>query len=141
MQSNQDATILATLRELNARTPHRFTGVFKFDAETLVNLYLFDRENSTALPWSPFPATNSFCSIVRDTGEAFSVSNALQDPRVADHPARHKVISYCGVPLNHPDGTPFGSLCHFDYQPFVLADLDLAHLKAAAPQLMQLLLQ
>lgn len=141
MQTTQDVNILATLRELNARTPHRFTGVFKFDAETLVNLYLFDREDSSAVPWSPFPASNSFCSIVRDTGEPFTISNAPQDPRVADHPACHQVISYCGVPLYHPEGEMFGSLCHFDYQPFVLSDLDLAHLKSAAPQLMQLLLQ
>jgi len=43
--------------------------------------------------------------------------------------------------LHYPDGTLFGSLCHFDYQPFLFADLDLAYLRSAGPQLMRLLLQ
>lgn len=33
----------AALRYLNSRTPHRFTGVYRYDGEMLRNMALFDR--------------------------------------------------------------------------------------------------
>lgn len=128
--------VMGALGYLNARTPHRFTGVFRFAGSMLENLYLFDRENSRSVPWATFAATQSFCSIMRITGEPFSAGDASSDPRVSDHPARETVLAYCGVPLFHPDGSVYGSLCHFDYRPALFSDVDLTFLAAAAPVLL-----
>ncbi len=126
------AGLTGALRYLNARTPHRFTGIFLFDDEVLINSCLINRESPHAMCWTPFPVAQSFCSLIRDTGKAFVVGNALQDARVADHPARERIISYCGVPLRMASGELFGSLCHFDYRPVRFSSLDLHFLERAA---------
>lgn len=121
------------LAYLNRRTPHRFTGIFRFiENGQLENLYLFDREASDAQPWAPFPRTHSYCGLIHDAKEPFFVGNALSDPRVSDHPARESVISYCGVPILTESGDVFGTLCHFDYKPVRISELDLPFLKLAA---------
>jgi GAF domain-containing protein len=129
--------IPAGLRYLNARTPHRFTGIFKYDGSNLRNLFLIDREVREAQPWSTFPVSDSFCAIVRDTGAPFVTGEAPMDDRLRDHPARDKIISYCGVPLRTESGDLYGSLCHFDYKPIHFSDLDLDFAAAAAPLLMK----
>lgn len=120
------------LQYLNARTPHRFTGVFSFRNDQLENLYLFDREDPYAEPWTTFPTRESYCAIVHDTGEPFVVGNATTDERVRDTPANSRVISYCGVALRTPNGHVFASLCHFDYRPINVAELDLDFLLEAS---------
>lgn len=125
--------IPSALRYLNARTPHRFTAIFAYSDDRLQNLYLIDRENAKAAPWAEFGVADSYCSIVRDSGEPFVIGDSTVDPRFADHPARGKVISYCGVPLWRDAGALLGSLCHFDYRPILLSGLDLGFLRRIAP--------
>ena len=131
---------LAGLRYLNARTPHRFTGIFKYEGETLVNLLLVDREHAHAAPWANFSVSDSFCSVIRETGQPFILGNASVDARVANHPARDKIISYCGVPLLAVSGELFASLCHFDYKPILFSALDIDFVMHAAPLLLESLL-
>ncbi len=59
----------------------------------------------------------SYCALVRTAGAPFAVSDALADPRVATHPKRATLRSYCGVPIFREDGSLFGTLCHYDEQP------------------------
>lgn len=132
--------IHAALGYLNARTPHRFTGIFKYvDTDQLQNVCLFDREDSKAQTWPTFPRKQSFCSVIQTTGNSFVIANALTDQRVSNHPAARRVASYCGVPLTHPDGSLYGSLCHFDFHPVPYADLDLSFLELSVPIFMRLL--
>ena len=131
----QSTGVLGALAYLNSRTPHRFTGIFRYDGEQLVNLFIYDRENSKAELWAPFPKDNSYCGVVHDTEASFVVANSKTDARVNNHPASARIASYCGVPLQNSDGSLFGSLCHFDFKPQAFADLDLPFLIAVGERL------
>lgn len=131
--------LLPGLRYLNARTPHRFTGIFKYENKNLRNLFLVDREDVHAQPWPTFPATHSYCGIMHDTARPFVTGNAHLDERLIEHPARDQVISYCGVPLRAPSGELYASLCHFDYRPILFSATDLEFVCDAAPHVMEAL--
>jgi CheY-like chemotaxis protein len=118
---------------LNRRAPHRFTGIYRFDGDTLRNLDLFDRLDRKAAIGLEDPMRETYGSIVRASREPFVVSDAPRDARLVEHPARGSVQSYCGVLLRHLDGTPFGSLCHFDVVPLEVARGVLDLLLHAAP--------
>src|SRR5262249_52083684 len=119
---------------LNSRMPHRFTGVYLFDPPILRNPYLCDAfapnvvkrgEDSTI--------SDSYCAIVRSERRSLGVENSRTDPRVAGHPAREIVISYCGVPISDERGEPFGTICHFDHQPCEVPTSELVLMEQLAP--------
>jgi CheY-like chemotaxis protein len=119
---------------LNATGPFRFTAILRFeDDEQLTSLWTYDRENPAADEF-PIDATvqSSYCSRVRDSLAPFQLTDASSDPRVAEHPARHSVLSYCGVPLQRPDGSFFGTLCQFDLAPRFFQETTLIRLQEAA---------
>jgi hypothetical protein len=109
---------------LNGLTAHRFSAIYQFENETLRNLYFYDRENPEIESIEEIPVTASYCVFLRDTGTLFHTSDALRDERVRSHPKREKVQAYCGVPLPNTQGALFGSVCHFDYKPRIIADKD-----------------
>jgi CheY-like chemotaxis protein len=102
---------------LNRRAPHRFTGLFKFDGLTLRSLFLFDRLDPKSTRGIDGPLRESYGSIIQVSRQPLVLTDAANDPRTANHPASHSVASYCGVLLRSLDGTPFGTLCHFDAAP------------------------
>jgi GAF domain-containing protein len=127
------------LRYLNARTPHRFTGIFRYHGDLLQNVHLFDREYSRSTELLPaFALKHSFCGFVQATNRAFVVTDGSRDAHLRAPPS-HMIVSYCGVPLRDPHGCPLGTLCHFDFGPIVFADLDLDFLEATAPALVRFL--
>jgi len=113
----------AGLAFLNARTRHRFTGVYRFDPPMLRNICLFDRENPTLRLGGDTPMRETYCSLVGAADAPFVTDDAGRDARLAEHPARTSVIAYFGVPLRGEGGACFGTLCHFDLRPR-LAPLD-----------------
>jgi CheY-like chemotaxis protein len=104
------------LEFLNRRTPYRFTGIYEFDGVTRRNVDLFDRLDAKARGETS-PLRQTFCSIVEVSRQPVVVADAATDPRTADQRAHTNVQSYCGVVLRRLDGTPFGSLCHYDLVP------------------------
>ena len=106
-----------SLEFLNRRTPYRFTGLYRFDGVTRRNVDLFDRLDPKAARGETTPLRQTFCSIVEVSRQPVVVADASTDPRTVEQPARARVQSYCGVVLRRLDGTPFGSLCHFDLVP------------------------
>jgi CheY-like chemotaxis protein len=102
---------------LNRRTPYRFTGIYEFAGVTRRNIDLFDRLDPKAACGETTPLRQTFCSIVEVSRQPVVVADASTDPRSVDQPPRTSVQSYCGVVLRRLDGTPFGSLCHFDLVP------------------------
>lgn len=104
----------AVCAALNRRVEHRFTGLYRVDPPLLRNLRLFDREHPHLVEAGPTPLAETYCSLVIAQREPFATADALADDRVSGHPAGANVRAYCGVPLRRPDGTPFGTLCHFD---------------------------
>ncbi|MES2859818.1 MAG: GAF domain-containing protein [Pseudomonadota bacterium] len=114
--------IRPALQALNVMTDYRFTAVYRFTGSGASNLVIYDRLSDPPEVLLTVPEGASYCGIVRDTRDAFLVNRSLEDGRVFDHPARESVQSYCGVPLVGEDGTVFGSLCHFDFEPHDTAD-------------------
>jgi GAF domain-containing protein len=123
----------AGLRYLNARTRHRFTGVYRFDPPMLRNLCLFDRENPTLRFGGDTPMRETYCSLVGAKVSPFATPDAAADGRLLDHPARLSVLAYCGVPLVDDQGSCFGSLCHFDVRPRLVPADEVPLLERAAP--------
>ena len=125
------------LRYLNGLGPHRFTAVFRFEGGTLRNLHLIDRDDPGVERCPDQPVLESYCVYVRDSARKFLTERANEDERVAGHPKQPVVQSYCGFPLMEDDGTLFGTICHFDYDPVPFAEDEVFLLETAAPMLVQ----
>ena len=102
----------SALKYLNSRTPHRFTGIYKYDDPTLRNLVLYDSYHPELLKGDDAPMIATYCSLVKSE-ELLEINNSLEDKRV-NGIIITPVISYCGVLIKDNEGNPFGTVCHFD---------------------------
>lgn len=109
--------LVEALGYLNARTRHRYTGVYRFEPPMLRCVALFDRENAALRSGCDVEMAETYCSIVGARGAPFATADAAQEEELVQHPARLSVLSYCGVPLFAPTGACIGTLCHFDDRP------------------------
>jgi PAS domain S-box-containing protein len=125
----------AVLRLLNARTSHRFTGLYRFDRTVLRNVALFDREEPAKRRGADTPMSETYCSIVGETTHTFMLENSRVDLRVEAHPARETVVSYCGALVRGADGVPLGTLCSFDVEARPVPSHEIPLLEAVAPLL------
>ena len=80
---------------------------------------VFTRSQTAGNPYEPNEMAELghglYCETVIDTQEELLVENALTDPDWDRNPdIKLGMISYCGLPLSWPDGTPFGTLCMLD---------------------------
>ena len=78
------------------------------------------------------PIMASYCVFVRDSEVGFTTHEARCDERVKDRPKQHTVQAYCGVPIFNQDGKMTGTICHFDFQPRRIDNLDVDLLKSMA---------
>jgi hypothetical protein len=123
--------IHAALSYLNKRTPHRYTGLYRFDGDQLCNEALFDRYEPTLLQAGNTPLEATYCSLVGQQQAPVEINDAATDMRVKGI-IHTPVISYCGVLVRDSEGKPFGSLCHYDMQRCQERTTDLPLLEAAA---------
>ncbi len=105
------------LATLVKRTDYRFIGIWRFMDGKANAAAHYDRENPGVTTAAEVPDTATYCCYVRESGQPFKTPNTLVDERVAQHPARSTVLSYCGVPVMDSDGTILGTLCHYDLVP------------------------
>ena len=125
--------VRAVLVYLNALTGHRYTAMLMFgDDERLRSAYFYDRERPDLLSCPEMPIDSSYCVFVRRSDNTFTTFDSLADDRVAGHPKRLEVRSYCGVPLVDPAGRLRGTICHFDARPLPLRPDDVALLESVA---------
>ncbi|SFQ58078.1 hypothetical protein SAMN04515668_3071 [Hymenobacter arizonensis] len=111
----QKEGVHAALQYLNSRTPHRYTGIFRFDHDKLRSEVLFDRYELSLKKGEDAPIEATYCSLVGRDQAPWEITDAATDLRVQgiiDTP----VVSYCGVLIRDSEGQPFGSLCHYDMQ-------------------------
>jgi hypothetical protein len=101
------------LRFLNARTSHRYTGVFRFDGDTLRNVALIDRWEAAVTSGEDVPLARAYCAHLARTGESLEVEHGPTDTRVP-WMSDSAILSYCGAVINATDGSRWGALCHFD---------------------------
>ena len=126
----------SALALLNRRTPHRFTGLFRFRPPELLNVAIVDSWNENPQELGPAPIEETFCGYASVSGGHFATDDARADSRLLHHPlARHVVQSYCGVTILDKEGQPWGSLCHWDTRPCDLGTRSAEELHLAAKAL------
>ena len=130
-----DHDVRAALKYLNSLTPHRYTGMYIFEDPVLRNRYIVDKLNPDLESAQDVPDTATYCVFTRAKGDLFTVTDALQDERLAGHPKRAEIRSYTGVPLLDNRGDVFGTVCHFDHDVVPISDQTVHLLEAIAPLL------
>lgn len=128
--------VLAALRVLNGRAPHRYTGIYKYTPEILTNLYLIDAFSPKVTKGADVPNDDAYCLLLaKQTKVAFG--------RVEEAPCPIKlaspVVSYCGVLLVRSNGEPFGSLCHYDVARCQEPSSQMPYLEAIAQHIVAML--
>lgn len=131
----RDGDVRGALALLNARTEHRFTSLYRFDDDTLRNVWFHDCEHPARETIDDIPVLASYCVFVREERSTFRVHDSDTDARVADHPKREQIRAYCGVPLLDSMGRMFGTICHFDFRPMRISDENVELMEALAPML------
>lgn len=120
---------------LNARVPHRYTGVYRLAEGFLHNLYLHDKLGQVTPEFlQVVPFEDSFCQFVLREG-VFLVEDSGGDRRLDGHKYQGVMVAYHGVPLLDDRGELFGTLCHFDVKSHGLASNELEFLLQAAREL------
>ena len=117
---------------LNARTRHRYTGVFRFEPPMLQSVELYDRENPPLRFTHNVPLRDTYCAFVAAAGLAFDTENSLFDSRLKLHSARETIRAYHAVPLYGDGEVCFGSLCHWDVRPRLIPTAEIPLLLAVA---------
>jgi hypothetical protein len=126
----QQQGVHAALEYLNRRTPHRYTGLFRFDGDMLRSEMLFDRNVLSTRQGSDVPLAETYCSLVGQQKAPVIILDAPLDPQAQDIDT--SVISYCGVLIRDEHGQAYGTLCHYDMQRCQERTTDLVLLEAAA---------
>lgn len=120
---------------LNARVPHRYTGIYALVDGVLHNLHLHDKLGEMRPEFlATVPLQDSFCQFVLRDG-VFATSDSGTDRRLDGHKYQGALLAYHGVPLLDDQGQLFGTLCHFDTAAHGLSDDELAFMREAAREL------
>lgn len=131
--------LFAALRSLNHTTDYRFTGIYLFEGKWVKSLLLFDRECPNVQIGHDVLWDDSYCRMTATGAGLCEITDSRTDARLTTHAAREAVQCYCAVSLCSPDGTPLGSLCHYDVRPRQTAAQTFAALKEMRPRVQELL--
>jgi GAF domain-containing protein len=131
----EEAGVFEALRFVNSKSAHRFTALYAFDGPLLRNVCLVDKENNSVRRMDSCNVTDSYCLYVRNSNQKFVMPDSLSDERVAEHPKREVIQSYCGMPLINEQSTLLGTICHFDFSPIPYTDEEVDILEMIAPDL------
>ncbi|MEJ6061646.1 sensor domain-containing diguanylate cyclase [Aliivibrio salmonicida] len=92
-------------------------AVIEFTGHSFHTLISSNNKTNFLRQGSEWPSdSKSFCRAIVETGKELYVPDALKNeywinaPAVEDGPVR----SYCGVPVFHPDGSIYGTICAID---------------------------
>lgn len=122
----------AGLAFLNARVPHRYTGVFRLHEGALRNMFLHDKLGEIVPEFlQVVPLCDSFCQFTLRDG-LFTTQDSAADPRLDGHKYKGVLLSYIGLPLLDSRGELYGTMCHFDAQALELDDNEFEIFRAAA---------
>ena len=120
------------LAYLNSRTSHRFTGVYAFEPGLVVSVALFDRTEPAVRLGANVKMKESYCWLT-GLGGGYIIEDACTDARLQGHAARDVVRSYMAVLLRDRQGAPWGTLCHYDFEPRAACADTLAMLESFRP--------
>ena len=111
-----ESDLRCLLKHLNSLTTHRFTGVYRFEPGWVVSVALWDSENPSLELGADVKMKESYCWLTGASKNIFVIEDATKDDRLEGHAARSAVRSYVAVLLRDSAGTPWGTLCHFDFE-------------------------
>ncbi|CAN5922474.1 N/A [soil metagenome] len=124
------------LANLAKVTGCRYSSFLRFEGDTLVSVWTYDRANEVA---DAFPLLTgietSYCILVKQAGEVVVIENAADDPRAVGHPKQHALATYAGAPVFGADGVMLGTLCTYDEAPRTIGAEAKSALSDAARQL------
>ncbi|RYG11151.1 MAG: GAF domain-containing protein [Burkholderiales bacterium] len=126
-----ESNLIAALRFLNDRTPHRFTAVYRFDQDVLRNVAMIDKWETQVEQGADVLMADAYCAHLRATGEPLQVADGPSDPRVP-WMSGSSIVSYCGAVISDDQGERWGALCHFDSETCESKESDMPLLVAAA---------
>jgi GAF domain-containing protein len=106
-------------------TDFRYIAIFRRNGDKATAAAYYDREHPDVVATDEVPASATYCQLAIESQAPFITADALQDPRLVSHPARHAVQSYSGVPLMTPEGELLGTLCYYDEVPRDTDQIDL----------------
>lgn len=122
----------AGLDFLNARVPHRFTGVYRLENGVLHNVYLHDKAGEVIPDFlKAVPLQDSFCQFVLRDG-CLRTCDTTATPMLDGHKYQGVIGAYYGLPLIDNHGGLYGTLCHFDVATYSISDEEFAFLSKAA---------
>jgi len=112
----------AGLAFLNARVPHRYTGIFRLRDGALHSVFLHDKQGEIIPEFlQVVPLVDSFCHLTIRDG-VFRTQNSALERDLDGHKYQGVVRSYIGLPLLDSEGRLYGTMCHFDEQALPLGD-------------------
>jgi hypothetical protein len=101
--------IQRALKTLNARVPHRFTALYRFDGKLQRAVFVHDRLHLPCAYLNALPLPERVAQRLTSS-RPFSVAGAS-----APHTSPGRPVSYFAVLLPNAQGRPTGSLCHMDF--------------------------
>lgn len=128
-----EGDLFSLLEYLNRLTTHRFTGVYRFEPGWVVSVALWDRENPRIRIGADVKMKESYCWLTGLGGASYVIEDACDDARLDGHAAREAVRAYVAVVLRDKAGNPWGTLCHFDFQPRAVEPQTKARLEVFRP--------
>lgn len=120
----------AALAYLNRRTPHRYTGLFRFDGDVLHTQVLFDCNHLARQPEQEVRLATAYCALVGRQQAGLNIPGAPADPPAAG--VATPPIFYQSVLIHDAQGRACGTLCHYDLQRCQQRTTDHPLLEAAA---------
>ncbi|MBA3670483.1 MAG: GAF domain-containing protein [Gemmatimonadaceae bacterium] len=132
-----EGDLYSLLAYLNGCETHRFTGVYRFEPQWVVSVSLFDREAPATRVGDSVKMMESYCWLT-GLGASYVIEDASVDSRLHGHAARDAVRSYLAVVLRDKRGTPWGTLCHYDFEPRTASEIALARLERFRPLIQEM---
>lgn len=99
--------VAAALAYLNRRTPHRYTGLFRFEVGELRTQVLFDCHHFARQPEQEAQLAAAYCALMRRQPAGLPHPDGPEDP---------SLLFYHSVLIHDAQGHPYGTLCHYDRQ-------------------------
>lgn len=127
------AGLVAALKVLNDRVPHRYSAVYRLAPDDYLVIVAFVDKQCAPCPSFLLSVHHdvSFCQFTIKNEDGFRTSNSAKDKRLDGHPYQGLMNSYHAVPFISTDGRVKGTICHFDERAMPLSDEDFELLRLA----------
>jgi hypothetical protein len=137
----REDNIRILLKQLNDLTTHRFTGVYRFEPGWVVSVALWDRQNPDLEIGADVKMKESYCWLTGLGENTYVIEDACADERLNGHAAQQDVRAYVAVLLRDRQKKPWGTLCHFDFEPRGFDPKTMGQLEAYRPLIEEILVR